>query len=120
MPRAVFKLMWDTISSGREIFAYVLNLAADGAHYWVLAHVTPSFGSHGKIVGYHSSRRLPDREAVETARAIYARLLNEERRHDSRQAGLDASTRLLTSMLAEAGASYEELLWSIVPAGMAR
>ncbi len=31
MPRALSRLLWDTISGGREIFAYVLNLAADGA-----------------------------------------------------------------------------------------
>ena len=27
MPRAVFKLLWDTIFGGREIFAYVKNMA---------------------------------------------------------------------------------------------
>ena len=42
MPGGVFKLAWETIAGGSEIFAYVLNLASDGAHYWVLAHVTPS------------------------------------------------------------------------------
>jgi len=42
MPRCVFKLLWDTIQGGREIFAYVVNLAKTGNHYWVLAHVTPS------------------------------------------------------------------------------
>src|SRR5689334_2578922 len=41
MPRAVFKLLWDTLGERQEIFAYVKNLAADGAHYWVFAHVTP-------------------------------------------------------------------------------
>ena len=43
MPRAVFKLLWETIAGGREIFAYVKNMARDGDHYWVFAHVTPSF-----------------------------------------------------------------------------
>jgi PAS domain S-box-containing protein len=27
MPRCVFKLLWDTIESGNEIFAYVKNMA---------------------------------------------------------------------------------------------
>ena len=35
MPRAVFKLLWDTISQGNEIFAYVVNRAKNGDHYWV-------------------------------------------------------------------------------------
>ncbi len=47
MPRAVFKLLWDTLEEQKEIFAYVVNLAADGAHYWVLAHVTPSYDAGG-------------------------------------------------------------------------
>ena len=42
MPRCVFKLLWDTIGAGKEIFAYVINRAKNGDHYWVLAHVTPS------------------------------------------------------------------------------
>ena len=64
MPRAVFKLLWDTLAKREEIFAYVVNLASDGAHYWVLAHVTPSFTPEGKLAGYHSNRRLPEPAAV--------------------------------------------------------
>ncbi len=51
MPRAVFRLMWDVIPTGQELFAYVLNLAADGGHYWVLAHVTATRGPDVSVVG---------------------------------------------------------------------
>lgn len=47
MPRCVFKLLWDTIGAGGEIFAYVINMSANGDHYWVLAHVTPSYDESG-------------------------------------------------------------------------
>src|SRR6186713_1329751 len=30
MPRCIFKLLWDTLQSKQEIFAYVVNLAKDG------------------------------------------------------------------------------------------
>ncbi len=43
MPRSVFKLLWDAIGSGREVFAYVKNITRAGDFYWVFAHVTPSF-----------------------------------------------------------------------------
>ena len=33
------------LQAGKEIFAYVLNMAATGDHYWVHAHVTPTFDS---------------------------------------------------------------------------
>ncbi len=62
MPRCVFKLLWDRIQEGHELFAYVLNRANNGDHYWVLAHVTPSFDGSGNLNGYHSNRRVPNRE----------------------------------------------------------
>ncbi|NAZ74162.1 PAS domain-containing protein [Kineococcus sp. T13] len=115
MPKAVFKLLWDTVSSGRELFAYVNNLAADGANYWVLAHVTPSKDRGGRIVGYHSNRRKPGQEGVRAASALYADLLAEERRHSSGKAAVEASTALLHRLLAERGTTYEQFVWSIVP-----
>ena len=33
MPTCVFKLLWDTLDEGQEIFAYVLNMAKNGDHY---------------------------------------------------------------------------------------
>src|SRR4051794_38246850 len=42
MPRAIFKVLWDAIAEGREVFAYVKNMCRGGDHYWVFAHVTPS------------------------------------------------------------------------------
>ena len=69
MPRAVFKLLWDTLEAKGEIFAYVLNLAKNGDHYWVFAHVTPSFDAKGAVIGYHSNRRKPDAAAVAEDRA---------------------------------------------------
>ena len=113
MPRSVFQLLWDTIQGGREVFAYVVNLAKNGDHYWVLAHVTPTFDDAGKIVGYHSMRRLPARTAVEKARGLYAALCAEERRHTNRTEGLAAATRLLQTELAAAGMTYEEFAFSL-------
>src|ERR1019366_945835 len=67
MPRAVFKLLWDTLLEGREVFAYVKNMAKSGNYYWVFAHVTPSFDQNKRIIGFHSSRRVPDPETIKTA-----------------------------------------------------
>lgn len=113
MPRAVFRLLWETIASGREIFAYVVNLAADGDHYWVFAHVTPSFGPDSRIIGYHSNRRSPDRRVLPIVTEIYARLKSEEDRHANRAQGLDASTRLLDALLREKGMPYDELVFAL-------
>ncbi len=113
MPRCVFDLLWKTIESGEEIFAYVKNMAKSGDFYWVFAHVTPTFDSAGRITGYHSNRRVPDRGAVATADALYQKLLAEERRHADWREGMNAGTQMLVSALAEAKLSYEEFAFAI-------
>lgn len=113
MPRAVFGLLWSEIQAGREIFAFVNNLARDGVNYWVFAHVTPTL-SRGKIVGYHSSRRVPDPASVRAIQPIYAALLAEERRHQHPKEAIEASTNLLGQFLADRGMTYDEFVWSLV------
>jgi PAS domain S-box-containing protein len=113
MPRAVFKLLWDTIASGREIFAYVMNMAKNGDHYWVLAHVTPSFDSNGNVIGYHSNRRTPDRGKLATIQKLYKILLEEERRHSDKRRGLEASMALLEKALGEKQMPYEQFIWHV-------
>jgi PAS domain S-box-containing protein len=113
MPRAVFKLLWDSVESGVEIFAYVNNLARSGEHYWVLAHVTPSFSNDGQIVGFHSNRRCPERSAIEKIAPIYDELRDIERSFTDRKDGLVASAARLEGMLAAAGMSYHEWVWTL-------
>jgi PAS domain S-box-containing protein len=117
MPRAVFKLLWDTLKSRKELFAYVVNLASDGAHYWVLAHVTPSVDPTGQVVGYHSNRRKPEAAAVAAASALYGRLRAEERRHSGSPAALEASWKLLQRTLDERDQTYEEFVWELTNGG---
>jgi PAS domain S-box-containing protein len=113
MPAAVFKLLWDTISGGKEIFAYVVNLAKDGAHYWVLAHVTPTFDSRGQIVGYHSNRRLPSRKGVERASAVYTRMRALERSDLPRFEALERSTGLFLETLRLQRCDYNDFVFKV-------
>lgn len=113
MPRCVFKLLWDTIKGGEEIFAYVKNMAKNGDHYWVFAHVTPTFNNNNQIVGYHSNRRVPDRPQVELFEGVYARLLQEERRHGDWRAGMAAAERMLLELVSSKGMEYEEFIFSV-------
>ncbi len=113
MPRCVFQLLWDTLQSGKEIFAYVINMAKNGDHYWVLAHVTPTFDSDGNVVGYHSNRRVPDRSALEKVKDLYAKLLAEEERHSDRKEGMLASTNMLMQLLEKQNIEYDEFALSL-------
>ena len=107
MPRAIFQLLWERIGAGREIFAYVVNLCRNGDHYWVQAHVTPSFGPGGEVVGYHSNRRAPSRDAVRRAADLYGKLLRIEQQAPDRHQGLTQSRSELSNFLAAAGSDYD-------------
>lgn len=113
MPRSVFSLLWDTIAGGVEMFAYIVNLAADGGHYWVLAHVTPTFDTAGKIGGYHSNRRVPDRDAVAEVSEVYADLCRIEAEHQHPKAAIEAGRSALGQVLARRRQTYEEYVWEL-------
>ena len=113
MPRCVFRYFWETIASGKEVFAYVVNLCKNGDHYWVLAHVTPTFDDAGRIIAYHSNRRSPDPTAVAEIKRVYAELSAIENGHQDRKAGLEASSAALEKMLAEKGLCFNEFTLSL-------
>ena len=114
MPRCVFKLLWDEISAGSEIFAYVKNMTKNGGHYWVFAHVTPTFDVSGSTISYHSSRRVPKAGVIDNVVSpLYEKLLGEEKKHNSRKGGMDASYNMLLNILEEKGMSYDEFIFSI-------
>jgi PAS domain S-box-containing protein len=112
MPRAVFKLLWDTIQAKRECNAYVKNMAKDGSFYWVFANVTPSFDRDGNVTGFFSVRRKPRASGIKTAGDLYRAMLEAEQRAGARDA-ISASTNILTNLLDEKGMSYDELVLAI-------
>ena len=113
MPACVFKLLWNTIEEGKEIFAYVKNLAKNGGYYWVFAHVTPSFDVSGHISGYHSNRRVPYPDALQKVIPLYKKLREIESRHGDTKEGMNAAFEHLRSLLQDQGASYEEFVFQL-------
>lgn len=113
MPRCMFKLIWDTLGKGDEIFAYVINAGKNGDHYWVLAHITPNFDDNNEITGYHSSRRNPSTSAVSYIKDLYSTLLKEENKESTEKKATDAGFNKLSSILNEKGVNYEEFVLSL-------
>ena len=108
MPRIVFKLLWDTIQSGEEINAYVINQCKDGGFYWVFANVVASVDIHGKTLGYHSTRHKPRPESLDIIKPLYKQLLSIEK-----TSGMDASLKALEDILKDKGVSYAEFVLTI-------
>jgi len=109
MPRAVFKLLWDRLQAGQEVFAFVKNISKDGSFYWVLANVTPSYDAQGTLLGYFSVRRKPNPKAIAQIQPLYRQMLQAERSAGTRDA-IAASTQLLTGTLAANQISYDDFV----------
>lgn len=115
MPRAVFKLLWDTIQSGKVVGAYVKNLAKDGRYYWVYALVLPINGA------YLSIRLKPSSDYFEIVKAAYRDLLEWEQKEEESGKGkaevAEESKQILLGRLASLGFdSYDSFMYASFPA----
>ncbi|MDF1875260.1 PAS domain-containing protein [Sulfurimonas sp. SAG-AH-194-I05] len=108
MPKAVFQLLWDTVTAGEEIFAFVINRTKNGNDYWIYANVSPSFDENGTIVGYYSVRRMPNQSAIAIVKPLYKAMLQAEK-----TGGIAAGVKVLTDLLGEKGVGYNELIIAI-------
>ena len=111
MPRSVFALLWSSIEAKKEIFAYVINRSKNGDYYWVNAHVTPSFNNSDEIIGYHSSRRVPDKAIIEKhIIPLYEQLLSIEKSHNNAKEGMNDAVQFLMDMLEKNNIEYDEFI----------
>jgi len=103
MPKVVFKLLWETISQGKNINAVVKNLAKDGRYYWIFTEFeTRKDTDTGEIIGYHAARKSISKHVLEIIADLYAQLLEIEKT-DS----VEASEKYLVSFLKEKGDDIE-------------
>lgn len=98
MPRAVFKLLWDRIQAGQEVFAFVKNIRKDGAYYWVFANVTPSYDVNNNLLGYFSVRRKPNGKAIQQILPLYRQMLQIEQSEGANEGLAKASNYLLDTL----------------------
>jgi len=103
MPKVVFKLLWETISAGKNINALVKNLAKDGRYYWIFTEFEiRKDADSGEIIGYHAARKTISKHVIETIANLYAELLQIEK-DDS----VEAAETYLVNFLKEKGDDIE-------------
>jgi aerotaxis receptor len=73
MPKAAFADLWQTIKTGRTWRGIIKNMAKNGDHYWVIAHVTP-IKKKGSTTGYLSVRTEPSTAQIRQAEQTYQAL----------------------------------------------
>ncbi len=103
MPKVVFKLLWETISKGKNINAVVKNLAKDGRYYWIFTEFESRKNQDtGEIIGYHADRKSISPHVLEIIADLYAKLLEIEKKD-----GVEASENYLVEFLKERGDDIE-------------
>ena len=108
MPKVTFKLVWDTISEGKEFFAFVKNMSRSGNFYWVFTHIAPDYDQSGTITGYTSVRRAPNSSAIAAIEPLYQQMVKAEY-----NGNMDASGKILSDFLDANNTGYEELILSL-------
>jgi len=78
MPKAAFAGMWETIKDGNYWEGLVKNMNNEGKYYLVVVWIKPKFDENGKIVGYIAGRKIPDKNAMNAALAVYKKMKAKE------------------------------------------
>jgi PAS domain S-box-containing protein len=108
MPKAVFKLLWDSLKTKKEVFAYVKNKTKQGSSYWVFANVTCTLCENGSVKDYHSARIPPNINGLAAIKSLYRELLTVELTQ-----GVSASEKMLTTKIKDAGVSYNDFVLNL-------
>ena len=113
MPRAAFQLVWEYLLAGHSAAAYVKNMAATGAYYWVLALITPIRD------GFLSIRLKPSGPLFPIVQGVYAQMRDIEAKADAAgqpaRDGMAQARAHLTAALASVGMrDYAELMDAIL------
>ncbi|GAA2719996.1 hypothetical protein GCM10010439_06910 [Actinocorallia aurantiaca] len=115
MPGGVFRLIWDRLTAGRSVGAYMKNRTRDGGSYWVFAAISPLHD------GYVSVRMAPCGPRFELVKRVYAQASRVEReavlrdgmnRHDAALLGM---AEIEASLWKRGYASYEEFMLQALP-----
>ena len=102
MPKVVFKLLWETISQGKNINAVVKNMAKDGRYYWIFTEFEARTDDNNKIIGYRADRKSISHHVLEIIDTLYQQLLKIEQ-----EDGIEASEEYLIGFLKEQGEDIE-------------
>jgi PAS domain S-box-containing protein len=102
MPKVVFKLLWESISQGKNINAVVKNMAKDGRYYWIFTEFEARTDESDRIIGYRADRKSISPHVLEIIAELYAELLEIEKKE-----GMDASEKYLEAFLKDKGEDME-------------
>ena len=113
MPKVIFKFLWDSIKSNKNIHAIIKNMSKTGRFYWVITDFKIIADRDGEIVGYFGTRKsVPDEIITKFIEPLYKKLL-----HIEEASGIGASEDYLIGFLEERKKTYMEYVDHLVATG---
>lgn len=113
MPKVIFKFLWDSIKSGKNIHAIIKNMSKTGRYYWVITDFKIIADEDGEIVGYFGTRKsVPETIIVKFIEPLYKKLI-----HIEEVSGIGASEDYLVGFLEERKKTYMEYVDHLVATG---
>ena len=110
MPKVIFKLMWDRLKQGKNIFAVVKNMAKDGRYYWVTTKFEIKKDSlDNSIKSYMAYRQAARPQVVAAISKLYDELLDIEK-----SGGIEASEKYLSGYLDSKRLTYDEFIDDLI------
>ncbi len=109
MPQVIFKLMWERLKKGQNIYALVKNLAKDKRYYWVLTSFNTKYNEKGEIIAYYARRKAAPENAVYQIEKLYKILRKIETTQN-----MEISERYLKGMLEEKKLTYDQYIMQVL------
>ncbi len=110
MPRVLFKLMWQKITTGQNIMAIVKNQTKDGNYYWVVTDFEAKKNKlTNEIISYTAFRKAAPKDAINKITPIYKKLLELEKLGD-----MKSSEEYLLWYLEKENLNYDQFINKLV------
>jgi len=66
MPKKLYKELWESITQEKAWEGEIKNRKKDGTHYWIYAHIEPTYDRTGKHIGYRAIRQdITDKKRIQ-------------------------------------------------------
>lgn len=110
MPKVIFKIMWDRLEEGQNIYAIVKNRAKNGKYYWITTDFEANLDKvTNKPISYVAYRQAAPKKVVAEIESLYKKLLEIEK-----TSGMEGSQKYLNGYLEEKGLNYDEYMESLI------
>ena len=109
MPKVIFKIMWEELRNGNNMYAFVKNLAKDGRYYWVIVNFEIQYDEDGEIRSYYAHRKAAPAHAIVRISKLYKKLRAIEINQN-----VSVAYKYFKGLLEEEKMNYDDYIASIL------